>query len=402
MAYDRHARGGPPRDPAAPERHGGGVPDALLVGSLAFLVGASVLTWTATGLAGLLRHGAWPDGVTFVHTARAIRSLLTAPGDVAAAWPDAPPAQLPSAAMLWLMLLVQLVLLFSAVLVVSIRVATWRARRAIREAERHRPPDLPEQAHETAPLEAVPTPSPTPTPAPDPVRDETAAVLAAPAGLIVRDPDGSLHASTARQRGRLGPVHVYDPEHLTDAAARLRWAPERGCDDMAVARRRASQLLAPIRPSEPIFRLDAEAAETLLRCYLHAAALSGNGLTHVHRWAHGRSSGEPAKVLRAHPRAAGGASMELESTLTSHPVRRDAALVLIGRALNGLDQLHIRQACAAGRADTLALANLAGEGATLFVVGDQRETAGLRGALVDALVAEQPTLEVSGVEPSRF
>ncbi|RBM23604.1 hypothetical protein [Streptomyces sp. PT12] len=406
MAYNRHERSGPSRGQAAPERRGGGVPDALLVGSLAFLVGASVLTWTATGLAGLLRHGAWPDGVTFMHTARAIRSLLTAPGDVEAAWPRAPSGQLPTAAMLWLMLLVQLVLLFSAVLVVSIRVATWRARRAIREAERRRPPDPPEHPEQAPPLEAIPAAAPPQdparAPAPDPVRDEAAAVLAAPAGLIVRDPDGSLHASTARQRGRLGPVHVYDPEHLTDATVRLRWAPERGCDDMAVARRRAGQLLAPVRPSEPIFRLDAEAAETLLRCYLHAAALSGNGLTHVHRWAHGRSSGEPAKVLRAHPRAAGGASMELESTLTSHPVRRDAALVLIGRALSGLDQLHIRQACTAGRADALALANLASEGATLFVVGDQRETAGLRGALVDALLAEQPTLEVTGVEPSRF
>ncbi len=224
-----------------------------------------------------------------------------------------------------------------------------------------------------------------------------ASVQAAPPGLVVLDPDGRLWAKTARQRGKHGPVHVYDPGHVTDAAVRLRWAPQRGCEDMAVARARAGALLAPVRPTEPIFQLDAETAETLLRCYLHAAALAGEPVTQIQRWTHGRSGGEPGKILRTHARAAGGAAMELESTLAGHPGRRDAALGLIGRALGGLDQLHIRQACSPGRVDALALDNVAGEGGTLYVVGDHKETAGLRGALVAAVTADQPTLAVVDV-----
>lgn len=43
----------------------GGIPDGLLVGILAFLLGMTLLVWSATGLAALFAHGAWPDGVTF-------------------------------------------------------------------------------------------------------------------------------------------------------------------------------------------------------------------------------------------------------------------------------------------------------------------------------------------------
>ncbi|MDT0323430.1 type VI secretion protein [Streptomyces millisiae] len=392
----------------APERRGG-VPDALLVGALGLALGITTLVWTATGLAGLLRHGAWPDGVTFLRTAGALRSFLTAPRDVAAAWPAADPATLPSAALLWLTFLFQLVVLFSTALWISIRLAHFRARRRHRE-----PPAEPEPAPAPAPaVERAPEPAP-PVIEPEtpavavavPVessegQDPITAVLQAPPGLVVVDPTGRLWARTARQRDKLGPVHVYDPGHATDSPTRLRWAPQRGCEDMPLARRRAGALLAPVRPSEPVFRLDAETAEILLRCYLHAAALAGEPIQQVHRWASGRSAGAPGKVLRTHPRAAGGASMELESALTAHPGRRDAALELIGRALGGLDQLHIRQSCTPGRVDTIALDNLAGEGGTLYVVGDQRETAALRSALVDELATAHPQLTVVDVTEAR-
>lgn len=47
---------------------GGGIPDGLLIGLLAFLLGLTLLAWTATGLAGLFAHGAWPEGVTLAET----------------------------------------------------------------------------------------------------------------------------------------------------------------------------------------------------------------------------------------------------------------------------------------------------------------------------------------------
>ncbi|MGP3967110.1 hypothetical protein [Streptomyces sp. 6N223] len=534
MAYEPGGQEQRQRQGRPERRAGGGVPDGLLVGGVALLASLAALTWTSTGLGGVVAHGSWPENVSFVRTGTALRSFLTDPRDVAGAWPATPPEQLSSATVLWLVFLTQVVMLFSTALLIAIQVARWRAKRhagrehAGREkqapAEGLRPsgsvegegadggrvalePEVPTGQYEApsvpgsphgpggagrSPAEAHAAPGrdgghgrgaagPHPsgpdaqrtpgaagtgdpyapegagwqdprTPAAygthgapgDPAaggpgglapgwdghdgadagaasgssarmpvtpgrggrqgpaaaaRDVVGAVVGGPEGLVVVDPDGRLWAKTARQRGKVGPVHVYDPGHVTDAPVRLRWAPQRGCGDMDVARRRAAALLAAVRPTEPIFQLDAEAAETLLRCYLHAAALAGESIQHVLRWANhgGNSSGQPGqagKILRTHARATPGASMELESTLTTHPGRRDAALDLIARALGGLEQLHIRQSCSPGRVDTLALDNVAGEGGTLYVVGDQKETAALRHALVDAVTADQPSLTV--------
>ena len=422
MTYERS----PSPHPAQQAGRRGGVPDELLLGALALAVGLTALTWTATELAGLFTHGAWPRGVTFLRTAQAMRSFLTAPSDIPAAWPEADPDTLPGAPALWLTFLVETALLFSTALWIYVRFARWRARRAARAhlaeppapretAAAPEPARLPEPqpgppaTSYAAPAEAAlvplpealpPAPGTTAAPATPGVQnpqerhseDPVGAVLEAPPGLIVADPHGRLFAKTARRRGKTGPVHVYDPGHATDAPVRMRWAPQRGCQDMSVARRRAAALLAPYRPTEPIFRLDAETAEIILRCHLHAAALAGEPAQQLHRWAHGIHPAAPAKILRTHSRAAGGAAMELESALTGHPARRDAALRLIAKALGGLEQLHIRQACTPGRADALALDNLTGEGATLYIVGDHEETAGLRGALLDALRTEQPGL----------
>ncbi|WP_165990062.1 type VI secretion protein [Streptomyces sp. YIM 98790] len=434
----------PPRAPRPQAaRRGGGVPDGLLVGALAVAVSVTVLVWSATGIAGWLRHGEWPENVSLMRTAGALRSFLTAPSDVTGAWPDTDPDALPGAALLWMVFVAQLTVLFSTFLWTAIRIGRWRARRAARAAavpvvhERdepshsrphedhapHRHGDFEDTDHrdysdtanrdtayrdtayrdsadfthekyqdagggiaDEAGYPDVPRPEAPRSASAAPPTDPVTAVLKAPGGIVVPDPDGTLHRKTARQRGRTGPVHVYDPGHTADdVPVRLRWAPHRGCEDLSTARWRAIAFLSPVRPAEPVFQLDADTAETLLRCYLHAAALSSQPFHHIQRWAQGRNGGEAAKVLRTHPRAAPGSSMELESALTSHPGRRDAALALIQKALSGLDRLHIRQSCAPGRVDALAMDNIAGEDGTLYIIGDDDTTAPFRAALLDAV-----------------
>jgi hypothetical protein len=80
------------------ERHRGeqrqsqrGVSDGLLIGLIGFLLGLTVLVWSATGLTGLLTHGAWPAGVTVARTPEALRHLITQPRDIPGAWPRTPP-----------------------------------------------------------------------------------------------------------------------------------------------------------------------------------------------------------------------------------------------------------------------------------------------------------------------
>ncbi|MFE6775914.1 type VI secretion protein [Streptomyces sp. NPDC057702] len=477
-----------PKRDRAPER---GVPDGLLVGALLFLIGLTLLTWTATGLAGLFAHGAWPENVSFIRTPLAARHLVGDPRDLATAWPHTPPAQLSGYGLFWGIFISEVLILVVATVFVVGTLARYRLLRARRAAERQAsaaergaPVEPRERRTEptaphppvTGPVEALPEPGvPRATPAPvaepqppvdpaayftavfpttrpepaqpsDPAppdpgdhaaaatlqppstptaaeaapappearptapyatgaapggvpaqrgatwsgaessparvrfdtpegRQETAlhAILEAPGPLLVTSGDARLWAETTGTRAKLGPVHVYDPSHLLDTPARLRWNPTTGCEAREVAAARSVALLAPVRPASLIESTTADAAETLLRCWLHAAAVDGRPFRQVHRWAQGHSAHEPVRILRTNAKAASGMAGELESTLTAHPERRELARELTARALGALSSIHIRDACNAGRADVLALDSLIAEGGTLYVVGESLE-----------------------------
>ncbi|MFJ7628471.1 type VI secretion protein [Streptomyces sp. NPDC097595] len=456
---------------------GGGIPDGLLVGLLAFLLGLTLLAWAATGFAALLAHGAWPDGVTPTETPLALRRLLEAPHDLPAAWPNTPPGQLSGYGLFWGLLIGELMVLVVLTVFVMGVIARWRAVRAHRRAERTERLALLEQAHreerarrktaqgkgrktgrwsnqqDYAYESALPEPEPASEPAPDALRKtapvpapatpvpaehltetapratplpteaapeartarktrpapaptgpapataplpaavpspRTPLVLYGPAATrratavqAIREADGpvlvvtsdpTLWAETKDARAKLGPVLVYDPGHLCDTPARLHWAPTTGCEQADRAAARAGALLAPVRPQARVDSATADLAETLLRCWLHAAAIDGRPFRQVHRWAIGGSAHEPVRLLRTHPKAAPGLAGLLESALTGHPERREMAQELTVRAFGALSSVHVRDACTPNRADALALDSFADEGGSLYVVGEAIET----------------------------
>ncbi|WP_452672889.1 type VI secretion protein [Streptomyces albireticuli] len=215
--------------------------------------------------------------------------------------------------------------------------------------------------------------------------------------VLVTTADPGLWGETKDARAKLGPVHVFDPGHLLDTPDRLRWSPTAGCGTRETAAARATALLAPVRPLSALDSATADTAETLLRCWLHAAAVGGRPFRHVHRWAQGNAAHEPVRILRTHPKAAGGAAGELESALTGHPERKDMAQELTSRALNSLSSLHIRDACNPNRADSLAWESFIAEGGTLYVVGEAIEDPRARPGAMPLLTA----LAASVVEHGR-
>ncbi|MFJ8199760.1 type IV secretory system conjugative DNA transfer family protein [Streptomyces sp. NPDC096152] len=428
----------------------GGIPDGLLLGLLAFLLGMTVLVWTATGLAGLFAQGAWPAGVTFARTPLAMRHLIGAPHDMPGAWPDSPPGGLSGYGLFWGLFIGQLMVLLVLTVFVMGTVARWRAgrtrRRADRAAARHQPAPAetasapapahhevptqratsapgqpPLQPHRTlpqpeiegtgaqqptdvpkpAPAAQVTTPALDPAPAPAPGPEPSAAPVAAErvgsrervvvapresrqaaAAQAIRDAEGPtlvvtsnpvLWQDTKDSRAKLGPVLLYDPAHLCDTPARLHWSPTSGCEDQTTAAARAAALLAPVRPTAKIDQILADTAELLLRSYLHAAAVDGRTVRHVHRWSQGIQVQEAVRALRTNPKAAPGSAGELESALTSHPQRRDIAQELTSRALSGLLTVNIREACTPNRTDAIALDSFVSEGGTLYAVGESIE-----------------------------
>ncbi|MGW1249007.1 type VI secretion protein [Streptomyces sp. NPDC002535] len=462
---------------------GGGVSDGLLLSLFGLLLCLTVLVWTATGLAGLLSHGGWPQGVALTGTPSALRSLVTAPTDLAAAWPATPPGELSGYGLFWGLLIGEAMILFVLAIFALGTLARWRAVRAHRKAgvygkdeppvratrepshgrpghdersyerrgydeapyarpwsdersydkhgydepshERPAPgepaqgrpvreepvreepvrrpappaPRRPVAAHApeppTAPVPPASPVPPGPLPAPAPAA-APAPALAGPgrtfygppdarrpaAVQAVRDAEGpvlvvtsdpGLWSATKDARGKLGPVLVHDPGHLCDTPARLHWSPSERCEDPAVAAERAVALLAPVRPHSRLDAATADTAETLLRCWLHAAAVDGRPFRQVHRWAQGSGAHEPVRILRSHPKAASGHAGLLESALTAHPESRRTAQELTARALASLSSVHIRETCTPNRTDSLALASFLPEGGTLYVVGEPIE-----------------------------
>ncbi|MEV4685752.1 type IV secretory system conjugative DNA transfer family protein [Streptomyces kurssanovii] len=406
MYEGRQGQGG-----GRPGERQGGIPDGLLVGLLAFLLGLTLLVWSATGLAGLFAHGAWPTGVTFGNTPTAMRELAAAPHDLTGAWPATPPAQLSGYGLFWGLLIGQLMVLIVLTVFALGTVARWRAVRAAAREERGRlrePAPREQRPHHEAPVHAPVTAEPAPVPAAAPAEDphgeaaapaplptvpaprtrtprvlygdrtvrRPAAVQAlldaeGPALVVTSDP--TVWADTKDARAKLGPVLVYDPGHLCDTPARLHWSPTAHCEDDRTAAARAAAVLAPVRPRALIDATMADTAETLLRCWLHAAAVDGRPFRQVHRWAQGTGAHEPVRILRTHPKATAGLAGLLESALTAHPERREVAQQLAVRALSALSSVHIREACTPNRTDSLALESFVNEAGTLYVVGEPIE-----------------------------
>ncbi|MFF8505148.1 type IV secretory system conjugative DNA transfer family protein [Streptomyces anulatus] len=211
--------------------------------------------------------------------------------------------------------------------------------------------------------------------APAPARRPTVvrAVHDAEGPVLVVTSDATVWAETKDARAKLGPVLVYDPGHLCDTPARLHWSPTEGCELPDIAAARAAALLAPVRPQARIDAAVADTAQTLLQCWLHAAAVDGRPFRQVLRWASGSGAHEPVRLLRTHPKAASGLAGLLESALTAYPERREVAQELTVRAFGALSTVHIREACTANRADSLALESFVDEGGTLYLVGEPIE-----------------------------
>ncbi|MER6851545.1 TraM recognition domain-containing protein [Streptomyces flaveolus] len=413
----------------------GGIPDGLLIGILAFLLGMTLLVWTATGLAGLFSHGSWPAGITFAGTPLAMRHLIGRPHDIAGAWPDAPAAELSGYGLFWGLFIGQLMVLVVLAVFVMGTVARWKAvrlqRRAAQSPAGHAPPppattqtpppaqtqpawtpppaaQAPPEPAPVAPRHEVPTPRTAPEPAPAAEPQAQPATEQAPsasplggsrggrenillgtresrrstATQAVSDADGpalvvtsnpALWQDTKDARSKLGPVLLYDPTHLCDTPARLHWSPTAGCEDKPTAVARATALLTPVRPTARLDQAVSDTATTLLRSYLHAAAIDGRTIRHVHRWSQGSQIQDAVRILRTNPKAAPGAAGELEAALTAHPERRDMAQQLTTRALAALSVVNIREACTPNRTDALTLDSFVHEQGTLYVVGESIE-----------------------------
>lgn len=166
-------------------------------------------------------------------------------------------------------------------------------------------------------------------------------ILDAPGAVVTTSTRPDNLTATLRARQKVGPVAVFDPQHLAEGVpAGLRWSPIRGCEDPLTAMIRAAGLAAGTG-------LSAGGVEgggfwegktrTALQALLHAAALDRRPPGELFRWTlDPAAAADAVAILTASPRAAVGWADSLQAMIDSDPRTRDSIWQGVSLALAAL------------------------------------------------------------------
>ncbi len=125
-------------------------------------------------------------------------------------------------------------------------------------------------------------------------------ILRYPGPVIATTTKPDIHALTSAVRAELGPVHVFNPQHIGGVPSTFCWSPIDGCEDPATAIRRADAFAFAVSQKgvEDGSFWSAKASD-YLRGYFHAAALARYDLRAVAAWVSGAEPDVPERILAA-------------------------------------------------------------------------------------------------------
>ena len=125
-------------------------------------------------------------------------------------------------------------------------------------------------------------------------------ILHYPGPVISTTTKADVFELTSGIRAARGPVHVFNPQSIGNVACTFRWSPVHGCQDQAVAIRRADAFAQAVSQKgvEDGSFWSAKASD-YMRAYFHAAALAGADMRVVARWVLGADPDAPEEILRA-------------------------------------------------------------------------------------------------------
>jgi len=193
-------------------------------------------------------------------------------------------------------------------------------------------------------------------------------ILHYPGPVISTTTKPDVFALTSGIRALRGPVHVFNPQSIGRVASTFRWSPIHGCEDQAVAIRRADSFAHAVshKGVEDATFWSAKASD-YLRAYFHAAALTGADMAAVARWVLGAAPEDPEDILRA----AGAdqwamtlAELRSEAQKTASTVR-----MVMSRALSFMADPALAAAVLPGPEAFSVAGFLAGRG-TLYMIAE--------------------------------
>lgn len=392
----------------------------LLLGALG--VGAVWLLWLAGQLSAVISGHGWPDSSPS-DAFSIVPVLISAPGDLARAWPPEAAALLGSTRQIYVIFAVLFVLAvgFSALLVWA--GLAWRRRRGFRwgrlgfasgfeirrllgyQALLRRAASIRPQlstSDRVDPLDVgyylgrdVRSRRRVYSSVEDPMLVVGTAgtgkdanfvapiTIDAPGACVVVSTQVESFTTTYAARAELGQVYVFDPDNMTGWPQRTRLGLVRGAEIPSIADDRATMMAlyagyhagSERTASQDHSQFSATATVIILRCYLHAAALHGRSMTDVVRWARDPMDPEPVALLRQ-AEAAGvatpGWAGELDALIRTDQEARTAMWAAVSQSLRFLHNPGVLDQFSPGPDEELDLAEFVRGRNTLYILGRPR------------------------------
>lgn len=168
-----------------------------------------------------------------------------------------------------------------------------------------------------------------------------------PGPAIATSTKADLFELTADARADHGPIAVFDPTLLLEGTPAVRWSPVQGCQDSVVAERRAGALLAAAGDTDDSRNgaFFGDTARDVLKCYLHAAALSGGDIRTVLGWSRRMDDPTPDDILRTEPGAAPGWAGIVKVHTTGADETTSGVMRHLARALACFSHPHVIDMC---------------------------------------------------------
>ncbi|WIY83438.1 TraM recognition domain-containing protein [Propionimicrobium sp. PCR01-08-3] len=218
------------------------------------------------------------------------------------------------------------------------------------------------------------------------------AILDAPGAVVVTSTRPDNLTATLRARRRIGPVAIFDPQHLAEGLpAGLRWSPIRGCESPQTAMIRATGLAAGTGlsaggvDSGGFWEGKTRAA---LQALLHAAAIDNRPPAELFRWTlDPTAAADAVAILTGSTRAATGWAESLEAMIDSDPRTRDSIWQGVSLALGSLADPRVLDAVSPAEGEGFDPEAFIRDRGTLFLLATG-SGAGASAALVAALVED--------------
>lgn len=218
-------------------------------------------------------------------------------------------------------------------------------------------------------------------------------IVDAPGPVVTTSTRPDNLAVTAAARRHLGPVCVFDPQHLAGRppSGSPRWSVLRGCAQPQTAMARA-EALVPQAGSAGVENANFWRTQALgvVRGLLHAAALDSRPPADLYRWSHAAAGAKEAvAILAAHPQATAGWERALDAVIGADQRTRDSVWAMVANTFAPLADPAVLAEVSPHPDNTLDPDSFLAANGTLYLLGTATgasATATLVAALVEDMV----------------